>query len=420
MPHNTATTPIHVSTLPNGLRVLSERLPGIKSVGLTWLLPMGTAREPRDRLGIASIWADLLLRGAGTLNSRQQADAFDTLGFSRNATVETFTLSVRATGLGARLPEALPLIVDMVRKPRFDEEHLAPVKDLALQALASLNDDPQERVMLALRAAHAPEPINRSTYGTRAGIGAITRDELVEGWANAAVPDGSILAVAGDVDHDDLVRRLTDLTAGWTGSAMPVTWSGSGPRGVHHEEDDTDQTHIALAYDAPPETEDHAWLERVATSVLSGGMASRLFTEVREKRSLVYSVFASYGAEAQYGRTVSYAGTTPQRAQETLDVLLNELQRIRSAQGLPTAEEFHRAIVGLKSRLVFSGESSSARASAIAHDQRKLGRARSLAELADRYDTITLDALNAYLKDRPLGKLTVASIGQLALAMPEP
>jgi predicted Zn-dependent peptidase len=122
-------------------------------------------------------------------------------------------------------------------------------------------------------------------------------------------------------------------------------------------------------------------------------------------------VWASYGAEREYGRTVAYAGTTPERAQETLDVTLNELRRIGRADGKITEEELERARIGMKSRLVFSGESSSARATALAHDVRKLGRARSLDEMAARIDGVELGALNAYLAGRELGRVTVATIG---------
>ncbi len=406
---------IRSTTLPNGLVILTERLPGVRSAGLTWILPFGTAREPEDRLGLCSFTADMLLRGSTTHTSRQQADAFDRLGVSRNTSPETFTLSVKGTMLGARLHDALPLFVDMVCAPAFADEHIEPVRDLALQAIASLRDDPQERVMLALRRHHAASPIHRDTYGNARSVAAISKVDLTNAWSSAAVPQGSVFAAAGDVDHDALVEDLTKRLDGWSGSPETPLVDPVGDRGMHHEEAETDQTHIGLCYDAPAEGTEESWLERCATAVLSGGMSSRLFTEVREKRSLVYSVYASYGADAEYGRTVCYAGTTPERAQETVDVLTGELERIRTEVGKVTQEEFDRAMVGLKARLVFAGESSSARASAMAHDQRKLGRARTLDELAGSFDAVTLDRLNAYLLDRPLGVTTLASVGPVPL-----
>ena len=156
-------------------------------------------------------------------------------------------------------------------------------------------------------------------------------------------------------------------------------------------------------------------MERVTTSALSGGMSGRLFTEVREKRGLCYSVHASYAADRDYGRSIAYSGTTPERAGETLKVLRGELERIATSAGQVTEDEFARAIVGMKSRLVMSGESTGARASALARDIWKLGRPRSLDELAETVDAITLDQVNDYLAQRSMGEMTVCTLGPESL-----
>jgi predicted Zn-dependent peptidase len=173
--------------------------------------------------------------------------------------------------------------------------------------------------------------------------------------------------------------------------------------------------HIGVAYDAPPESDPKSMHERLAVGVLSGGTSARLFTEVRQKRSLCYSVGASYGAGRDYGVVTLYAGTTPQRAQETLDVCLAEIERIR--EGV-TDSEFDRAVIGLKSHLIMQGESTSARAAAIGSDYFRLGRARTLDDVAREIDAITPDAINAYLGSRQFGDLTMASVGPVELAAP--
>lgn len=411
----------HISTikLACGMPLVVERIPGVRSAGLTWLLPAGSSRDPADRVGFSALAAEMLVRGSERLDSRQQADAFDGLGVSRGTGVETFTMSVSASLLGSRLKDALPLIVDMVRRPRMDEDGFGPTKELCLAAIESLQDDPQERVMHTLRLLHAPEPINRSSLGTAEGIEAVSHAEMRALWDERARPSGSVLALAGDVDAKAVADQLNGLLEGWSGSSREVVWGKATTRGYHHEKDETNQVHIALAYDSPPETDEACWKERVAGAVLSGGMSGRLFTEVREKRSLCYSVYASYGADAKFGRTVAYSGTTPERAQETLNVLLGELRRIRTIAGAITREEFARAIVGLKSKLVMSGESSAARASALARDWMKLGRPRSLSELASKYDSVTLDGVNEHLAThRELGEITVTTIGPEPLVVP--
>ena len=404
-------------TLDCGMPLIVETMSGVKSAGMTWLLPLGTARDPSDKIGLSVLLSEMVLRGAGGLDSRQHADALDKLGVSRSASSESQFVVLGATMLGSRVDDALPLLVDIVRTPRLAGEDLAPSRDLCLQSIESLKDDPQERVMHLLRERHNPDPIRRSSLGTVEGLNNIQLADLAPAWAGGAVPGGGVITFAGGVDPGPLAKRLNELLKGWTGSSPPVTWSGIGQRGTVHETDATNQVQIALCFDAPAETDEDCWKERVTTAVLSGGMSGRLFTEVREKRALCYSVYASYSADKMFGRTVAYSGTTPERAQETLTVLLAELRRITTPEGRIEAGEFQRAVVGLKSKLVMSGESSGARAAALARDYHKLGRPRPLQELAGKYDAVTLDAVNRYLGNRSMGTFTVATIGPTPLTV---
>lgn len=409
--------PITTITLDCGVPLIVETMSGVRSAGLTWLLPMGTARDPSDKIGLSAVLSEMVLRGAGAMDSRQHADAFDKLGVSRSVSNEGQFITIGATMLGSRALDALPLIVDIVRRPRLEAADFEPSRDLAIQSIESLKDDPQERVMHLLRNQHNPDPIGRSSLGTVEGLENLKHEDLAPAWNKGAVPGGGVIALAGGIDPQPIANKLNELLKGWTGAQPPVTWTGTGARGVVHETDATNQVQIALCHDAPAETDENCWLERVATAVLSGGMSGRLFTEVREKRALCYSVYASYAADKKYGRTVAYSGTTPERAQETLTVLLAELKRITTEAGKVDAGEFQRAVVGLKSKLVMSGESSGARAGALARDYHRLGRPRTLEELAGKYDSVTLETLNRYLAGRSMGTITVATIGPAALTV---
>ena len=409
---------IDVRTLSCGLTLIVEHIPSVRSAGLIWALPAGSATDPENLQGRSTMWEHLLLRGAGNLDSKAQADAFDALGASKGTETYTFNLAISSTMLGARLGEALPLLADMVLKPRFEDASIEPVRDLCIQSIESLADDPQERVSILLKEKHAPTPLNRSGLGTIEGLEALDRDLLVEGWRERARPEGSVIAVAGAATMDELAPQLDRLLKGWSGKAPEPRPQGKPERGAHHETDETNQVHIALAYDAPAEPSADAPLERVVNAVLSGGMSGRLFTEVREKRSLCYSVYSSYATERDYGRVVAYAGTTPERAQQTLDVMLGELRRINgsiNAGGGVEKSEFERAVTGLKSRIVMSGESTDARAAALVSDWRRLGRARSLADLSAEVEGVTRAAVNDYLERRGLGTMTLATIGPAAL-----
>ena len=409
---------IVVTKLGCGMPLIVEPISGVRSVGLSWLIPAGAASDPADRLGTAAVLRELLLRGAGELDSRAHADAMDRVGAAKSTGVSTYHLSVSSCFVGARTADVLPLVADMVKAPRLEPDALAPAASLALQEIESLADDPQRRAVLAARERHYPDTIGRSGLGTIEGITALTHAEVVQSWATLARPGGSILALAGDIDPAATADQLDALLQGWTGQSPPVEDGAAGERGYRHLEDASNQVQIILIHDAPPEPDDASVLERVVVSVLSGGMSSRLFTEVREKRGLCYTVSASYAAERTFGRVLAYVGTGPDRAQESLDVLVAELQRINSPGGEVTRTEFDRALVGLKSSLVFSGESTAGRAANLARDQFRLGRPRSLDELERRLDRVTLDGVNAYLRTRSLGRVTIQTLGPSPLKPP--
>lgn len=378
--------------------LLVEPNASAKSASLLWLIPVGAAHDPRGREGLSTVLCEMLLRGAGERDSRQHADALDALGVLRSCSAGLTYVRLSATALGPNLLSALPLLVDIVRRPRLEAQAFEPARELALQTVAALRDDPAGYASLLLSERHVEQPFNRRVVGTEEGLSALTDSDIRSAWSTKATPASSILAVAGDCDADAIERALTPLLKGWEGSTPEPRIEANPDRGsYHHEADESNQVHILTAADAPKEADAESNLHRLAASVLSAGSASRLFSEVREKRGLCYSVSASYAGDKHSGRLTSYVGTTPQRSQQSLDVLLSELERIFSPAGLVTREEFDRAVVGMKSALIFSGESTSARAGALATDQHRLGKPRTLDEFARAIDAITLDDLNAYL-----------------------
>jgi len=202
---------------------------------------------------MTALWSELLLRGAGDLNSRQHADALDRMGVGRSTDVGTYHLRIAATMLGNRVIDALPLITDMILRPRLDEDSIEPARDLALQALESLKDDPHARASLAARERHFPVPFNRSSLGKKEGLEAATRADLVGGWDARAKPEGSILAVAGAVEPEPIAQRLDQLFDGWTGRSPEPKPGPTPSRGYAHEQDETNQVQIMVLHDAPQE-----------------------------------------------------------------------------------------------------------------------------------------------------------------------
>jgi len=399
---------IHQEQLPNGLWLVAEPNDSAQSLSMSFITPAGVAAEPQGMQGASALLEEMMARGAGGLDARAHCDALDQLGVQRGTSIQTQHVRLSATMIADKIDRALPLLLNMVTAPSLEDAALEPSRDLALQAIKSLDDEPQQKVMLDLRSRFYPPPLGRSPYGNEQDISAMTGDDLRRFWRTACVPGGSVLGFAGKLDWPRLRDLVGEMLCDWSGHHEEVGPSGQAPLGYQHTQADTSQVHIALAYNAVPEPDDHSILQRAAIAALSGGMSGRLFTEVREKRGLCYSVYASYAADRHRGSVFSYAGTTTPRAQETLDVLTSELRRL--AQGIDESE-FQRAVVGMKSRLVMQGESTGARAGAIVSDQFILGRPRGLEELADRVDAITFLRLNLFLQEHPPGQMTLTTLG---------
>ena len=399
---------IKTKTLDNGCLLVTQTIPNVASAAVSWHLPLGSSTDAADGTGLSTMLGELIFRGAGDRDSRELSDAFDRLGVQRNSRVLRHHLMLGTVMLADHVVDAVALTMDMVRRPTLPADAVDPVRSLCLQSIEALDDDPQQLVGLNLRAHHFPAPFNRHGYGAADAIQATDVAALRQVWAERCRPGGSMIAAAGAIDPDALARQLETGLAGWAGAASRPKVTAPAARGAHHHRIDTAQMHLALAFDAPAAADEESMLERIGISILGGSTSGRLFTEVRQKRSLCYSVGASYEADRDFGAVTLYAGTTPQRAAETLDVCRAEIDRLR--EGV-TAAEFGRAVVGLKSRLVMHGESTPARAAMLATDLFRRGRARSLDEVAAEIDAITLDALNAYLADRVTGPITIATIG---------
>jgi hypothetical protein len=195
--------------------LLVEEMAGVRTAAVSWLLPAGNASDPDGEHGDgwSSLLAELAQRGAGGRDSKQFSDALDRAGVQRSVSPAAVHIVIGATTIGSRIGEALPLLTDLVVRPHLPAEALDPVRSLALQSLESLRDDPQHRVSLNLRERHLPPPFNRNGHGNKVAFERAEIDPLRESWAKRVRPIGSILAVAGAVNADDLARQLDGLLA---------------------------------------------------------------------------------------------------------------------------------------------------------------------------------------------------------------
>lgn len=399
---------IHHHTFPNGLTLLCEPMAHVRSAALYFLVPAGCVYDPPEHLGIASVLADLITRGAGDRDSRALTLALDGLGLDHEESVGGIHMRFWGATLARNLPAALDIYADILRRPRLPEEEMEAVRSLALQDLMSLEDEPRQKLLIELRRRHYPPPLGQDRRGTPEGIRSLTPAVLRKHYQKMFRPAGTILSVAGNVEWEPLRDQVARLFGDWQGGAEPTISLGSVPSSPEHLQKDTTQTQIGIAYPSVPIGHPDYYAAQGAVNVLHGGMSSRLFTEVREKRGLCYAVWASYQTFKDRASILCYAGTTNERAQETFDVTMNELKRLR--QGIEP-EEVERVQAGLKSSLIMQQESTNARAGALASDWYFLGRVRGFDEIQAAIDSLTPRGIVAHLERCPPRDFTIVTLG---------
>jgi predicted Zn-dependent peptidase len=403
---------VNQHTFTNGLTLLSERMEHVRSAALNFLVPAGCVYDPPARLGLASVLAELITRGAGSRDSHQLTEALDNLGLDRDESVGSMHMRFWGSSLARNIPAALELYADILRRPLLPAEEIDAVKALAIQDLQSLEDEPKQKVLVELRKRHYPPPLGRDRRGTPKGIQGLTARIVRNHYTRLFQPRGMILSVAGNVDWPALRDQVETLFGDWKAGEVPAL-TLSEPAGGHgHLAKETTQTQIAIAYPSVPFGDPEYYAAQGAVQVLSGGMSARLFTEVREKRGLCYAVWATYQTFKDRAAVLCYAGTTNERAQETLDVTLAELRRL--GDGIQP-EEVERVQAGLKSALIMQEESTSARAGAIASDWYYLGRVRSAEEIQSAIDALTPARIVEHVRRYPPRELTLVTLGPKAL-----
>lgn len=400
-------------TLDNGLVVVVEPMDGVQSAAFSFLVPAGSVFDLPGKNAAASVLCEMLPRGAGGRDSRALSGALDDLGVQRDEGVSPAHLSLSGAMIAENLAPALRLYRDLLRDPHLPEDEFEPAAAGVAQTIRGNDDEPRQKVVTELRARCFETPWGLPTDGTLAGLESLTHADVVAQQRACVRPNGTILGIAGAVDAERVLDLVADLFGDWSAVAEPVVIAG--PRGVKrdHIEHDSTQTHIGIAYDAIPYNHRDYYAAWAAVGVLSGGMSARLFTEVREKRGLCYAVSASLTSLKHAGEVLCYAGTTNERAQQTLDVTLAELRRLGDGIG---DDELDRCKAGAKSSLIMQQESTRSRAGSLARDWHHLGRVRPVAEVRTEIESLTTARVLDYVHAHPAGDVTVLTLGPQPLA----
>ena len=402
--------------LDNGLVLLGEHMPWLRSAAFTFLLPAGTCYEPEGLDGIAGITCELAQRGCGNLSSRQFWERLDQLGVSRGSSVTSNHTAFSGSMPSDVLFEVLKLYAQMVQEPHLPEDQVEDARLLCMQELRSLDDEPSHRCFTELKRFRYPLPFGRISQGTREGLDQVDIHSIQDFYQTNYSPQGSILVVAGNFDWDQVCEVIDRQLGNWEGNEADTLPSLQSRYGSHHVDHSSAQTHLALAYDCAPYESDDYYEARALVGVLSDGMSSRLFTEVREKRGLGYSVFATCFSLAGQGSVLCYAGTTANRAEETLKVILETVHSLRN--GIHE-EELDRLKNRIKSSLVFEQESSMARSSQVASDWFYLGRVPSREEVLAKVERLSCQGLVAHFEANLPKNFSLITVGPNQLELPD-
>ena len=407
--------PVQTTQLENGLTLLVESIPEVQSAAFSLLLPAGSAYESEGANGTAAALCDWMFRGAGSRSHRELSAACDALGLQAHESVTSSHLVFQGACLASQLREVLALYGDIVRRPTLPEDQFEATLQGVAQSLMSLEDDPRQKVMVELTRRCFPHPWNRPPEGSLEDLEELTPESIHEHFLNCVSPREAILGVAGNVSFDEVLQTVQLVYGDWepTGDAPALVAQPGSVKSDHLSQEST-QTQIGVAYRAVPYRHPDYYAAWAAVNILSGGMSSRLNTEVREKRGLCYSVYATLSSLRDAGFVLCYAGTTNERAAETLEVLLGELARLSEGVG---EDELRRCQARAKSALIMSQESTSARAGSIARDWYHRRRVMSLEEIRRKIEALTPQHVLEYVHSYPAADFTVLTIGPEAISV---
>ena len=400
--------------LKNGMVLLGERIENVHSASFQFLLPAGASLLPQGCCGAGGVISDWLFRGAGNRSSRELVEAIDRLGVHRHASASVHHLSLNASLEAGNLSSALELFADVIIKPQLAKEQFELSRQLAVSELQGLDDDPRQKIMTLLYEQFYPDPFGRPAIGKLDQLGALSFEKIVGIVDKMFEPSKTLFSICGNYDFDAVCKHIENLFDTQSNKGLTREQPVFKEKHYSHFPSEGAQVHIGLMTQAPTVDSDAYYEIAAAVSILSGSMSSRLFTEVREKRGLCYAVGASYKTLKDYAGISCYAGTTPDKAQQTLDVILEQFRGLKD--GI-SEDELQRAKVGLKTSLIMQGESTSARSSGIAADYFLLGRVRDLAEIREKIEALSVDSVLGFLQKHPFEDFTIVTLGSNAVTV---
>ncbi|PZR00299.1 MAG: peptidase M16 [Cereibacter sphaeroides] len=405
---------LRLTTLPNGLRIVTEHMPGLKSASVGIWVTAGGRHERPEQNGIAHFLEHMAFKGTTSRTALQIAEAVEDVGGYINAYTSREMTAYYARVLQGDVPLALDVIADIVLNPVFDTREIEVERNVILQEIGQALDTPDDVIFDWLQEASYPnQAFGRTILGPSERVSSFSRDDLTRFVSEHYGPDQMILSAAGGIDHDAIVAQAQAIFGGLraVGGAViqPAAFSG----GERREVKDLEQVHFALAFEAPGYRAPDVYTAQVYATALGGGMSSRLFQKIREERGLCYSIFAQSAAYEDTGQITLYAGTSESEIGELTSLTLEELKR--SAEDM-TEAEVNRARAQLKAGLLMGLESPSSRAERSARLLAIWGRVPDVDEAVEKIDAVQLRDVRHYAGSLIRSKSALALYGPVGAA----
>lgn len=398
----------------NGLMLIGQPMPWLQSAAFAVSVPAGSRYDDPKKIGTANFLCEMVQRGCGDYDSRQFVERLQMLGIDFTSSTGNHHTHYGGAMIASELLPGLEVTADVLLRPHLPIDQLEDGRMVCLQEIAATADDLPQQAMSRMKARFYGDPDGRDSDGTIESIETITMEDLRDFHHQFYQPAGTIIAVAGQFDFATVVDRVGELFCDWQSNPPPEVPQIPPQKGIDHIAFESEQTHIVLGFDGCTYADENYYLNRCAIGVLSDGMSSRLFTEVREKRGLCYTVFASNHSVKESAGVFCYSGTSTARAQETLDVILEQLAELEKGV---TQEELKRLKVQIRSGLVSQQESCRSRANTINSNWFHIGRVRTLDEILENINAMTVEKVNAYLAQNPPANFSLVTLGSQPLEL---
>ena len=404
---------VEVSRLSNGLTVATETLPSVETVALGVWVKSGARNERPDEHGMAHLLEHMAFKGTGGRSAFQIASEIENVGGEINAATSVETTSFYARVLRDDVPLAVDILADILQDSKFDPDELEREQHVILQEIGAAHDTPDDIVFDRFtETAFRDQTLGRSILGTPETVKSFTSRQLHDFMERQYGADRMVVVAAGDVRHDDFVREVEKRLGGFRASAtseMPQSAQYVG--GDFREDRDLMDAQILLGFEGRAYHVRDFYASQVLSMILGGGMSSRLFQEVREKRGLCYSVYAFHWGFSDTGVFGVHAATGQSDIGELVPVIIDELSRAGESVG---QDELDRARAQYRAGLIMSAESSSSRASQIARQLLLFGRPIPKEELMERLGALSVDRLTDLSSRLFSGKPTLTAIGPVS------